>query len=171
MISKTLSSDDNRARKLHRIERRTGSKRSALPTTRGAEISVWVSLQFFRLLIRGSTAMPVPRTRRAQPRPHAPTRSIAPPLAPNCPRDKARSARERARRDNCTANLRPHAVLRSAKYSLCDPRLTAGAEDVVSSVVHGVGRWVGRGRGRPQEDDLTVLVVDCRSAHRPKTLL
>ncbi len=40
---------------------------------------------------------------------------------------------------------------------------TAGAEAVASSVLDDVGRWAGYDCGRPQEDDLTVLVVDCRS--------
>jgi hypothetical protein len=49
--------------------------------------------------------------------------------------------------------------------------LAAGAEDVASSVLREVGRWAGYDRGRFQEEKLTVSVVDCRSAHRPRALL
>ncbi len=40
---------------------------------------------------------------------------------------------------------------------------TVGAEDFATSLLHDVGSWAGYGRGRPQDDDLTLLIVDCRS--------
>ncbi len=41
----------------------------------------------------------------------------------------------------------------------------AGVEDFATSLLDDLGRWAGHDRGRPQEDDVTVLVVDCRFAH------
>lgn len=38
-----------------------------------------------------------------------------------------------------------------------------GAEEFASSLLHGVGSWAGHDRGRPQQDDLTLLVIDCLS--------
>jgi len=38
------------------------------------------------------------------------------------------------------------------------------ADDCAASLLHDVGRWAGHGAGRSQEDDLTLLVVDCRPA-------
>ena len=42
---------------------------------------------------------------------------------------------------------------------------TVGVEEFATSLLDDLGRWAGHDRGRPQEDDVTVLVVDCRFAH------
>ena len=40
---------------------------------------------------------------------------------------------------------------------------TVGAEDFANSLLHDLGCWAGHDRGRSQDDDLTLLVVDVRS--------
>lgn len=45
----------------------------------------------------------------------------------------------------------------------------AAAGEAASTVLREVGRSAGYNRGRPQEDDLTVLVIDTRSEPVPQT--